>query len=267
MAITDVENLIVQLTNVYQEKIGKDSSITSIYLYGSYIRGDFVLGKSDLNFAIFLDIPNNEKIQSHPDLSYIKYISENIINIFSNTLFRASSGLSKFMYTVYTLNDLRKIIRNEATNLIDSEENLTFLAFDFLKNNKLLYGRDVLKDFEKVPDPMIFKENRFKIIKEKYFLKKEKGYNAKMNLILTVGNLILYYAVIEGVRDISRKNLFDWSENYPLFTQSDDFKEVIEKYFLYYLFENFTQNNSLNDEWMKKAENFVEEIFNINWAL
>ncbi len=260
MENAEVENLILQLANTYKEKIPTDSSITSIYIYGSYVRGDFILGKSDLNFAIFLNIPNNEKIEPNSDLSFLKYISENIISLSPNSLFRTSSGLSKFIYTAYALNDIRKIIREEPFT-VDSVENLTFLAFDFLKFNKLLYGRDVLKDFENIPDPLKFKEYRFKSLKENYFSRKAKNRNSKLNILLTLSGLISYLAVIDGIRDIRKEKLIEWSENYSLFAGNENYKEVIERYFMYSFLDNLNKSNPLNDEWMKKAEYFIEEIF------
>ena len=48
-----IENMLHTLIDTYNKKIDINSSITSVYLYGSYIRGDFIPSKSDLDFAVF----------------------------------------------------------------------------------------------------------------------------------------------------------------------------------------------------------------------
>ena len=264
MVIQEVELALTQLIQIYKDQISSDSSIRSVYLYGSYIRGDFISGKSVLNFAVFLDVPAYVSLTNHPDLVFFKFISENILNSLDNSLFRPSSSLSKFICKIFSVNDLRKLTRHEEIEFSESNINLTFLAFDFFKYNRILWGKDVLKDFNTIPDPMKYKNMQFELVKKNYFLKKEKNRNLYQNVNITLGNLISYFAIIEGIRDISKQKLRDWAESYQLFNQTSDIKSVIDQFFIYSLLDNVSHSYVPDDDWVKRAQSTIEALLGEN---
>lgn len=140
----------------------------------------------------------------------------------------------------------------------------TFYAFDFITNNRLLWGKDILKSYT-IPDPLQYKIQRYEWMKSTYFNRKQKGYDKKQNLILSVGIIISFLAIIDGIRDLKKNNLLNWSHTYPLFQGHRNFAQVIENYYKFILLQKET--NVLDESWYKQAEDFVDWIYSENFSI
>lgn len=256
--ILAIEKALDEIVQLYQQQISSQSTVTSIYLFGSYIRGDFILDNSDLDFAIFLDLPESAHHWNHPDFLYIYDISKNIITSAFPTTSRKSPSVSRFDCVSFSLSEVHKIIANEPLEIIGPLNRLTFFAFDFLQNRRLLWGKDILKVFPSIPDPLPYKIQRINWMKTIYLRKKEKNGDRRSYLLMSLGSIISYVAILDGLRDVTKKNLRIWCLNSSFFTDQAS-REVITKYFNFILDQN--PIDILDTSWVELTEHFIENFF------
>lgn len=260
-----IENILSDLVLEFNLQIPSSSSITSIYIYGSYVRGDFNQESSDLDFAVFLDLPDEIHHWDHPDFLLVNKISEEKVNSVFPNKFRKSSSTVRFDSISFSLSEIDKIITNKPIEIVGPLNRLTFYAFDFLQNIRLLWGRDVLKAFTSIPDPLQYTNIRFNWMKSLYYSRKNKKSDSRENLILAFGGIIIYLAVLDGVRDIRKQYLRNWSSTYSKFGDDMKFSEITDKYFRF----TFDQEpiDVLDDEWIQHGTNLLEWLFTNNYGI
>jgi len=169
--------------NCIKNRIGKNETLTkrlySLILFGSYVRGDFIEGVSDLDFfAVFSD-PAEESI---PKLVEI--------------LKECTQGINYKLIDLPCVNiiDLREPLKQK-----NPLKFLTFYQEDFLRHHKVVYGEDItgiLPSYEKKAlqraraEQLIRAPQRFKD-------------NPEL-LLLSAGETARFEAIINGSNSISK---------------------------------------------------------------
>jgi len=183
-----------------KNRIGNNETLVkrlySLILFGSYVRGDFIEGVSDLDFfAVFNDG------------------TENLVpNLFE--ILRECTSSIKY-----------KLIDLPCANLIDLQEPLkqkhplkflTFYQEDFLTNHKVVYGKDIsdiLPSYDKKTllnsraEQLIRAPQRFKDDLE--LLKLSAGETIRFEAIINGSNSISKVDIMETLKKIGDKEALD----------------------------------------------------------
>ena len=162
------------------------------------------------------------------------------------------SGVDIISFATYEIERAKK---NQFEELVGPLRNLTFFAFDFINNNRLLWGEDVLKEISTIPNPKDYEKQRMDWIK-KQFLRKE-GKRSTSDLLISLGRVIRHYAVLDGIRDLKRAILKNWANNYPNWPSQVDFQTVIRKYFSY-ITDSSLKPEYLDQYWKIETENLIK---------
>lgn len=168
--------------NRIENNEGLKNRIYSLILFGSYVRGDFIDNVSDLDFFIVFNDGGEEHI---PQLMKI---------------LEACTPEIK-----YKLIDLPSANINDLKNPLEREFPLKFLTFyrdDFLKNHRVVYGRDisdVLPSYDK--ETLIY--SRAKQLSQAPERFKD---NIEL-LLLSAGETAKFEAVVSSTRSISKKDI------------------------------------------------------------
>lgn len=139
--------------------------------------------------------------------------------------------------------------------MIGSLKLLTFLAFDFLAHNRLLWGEDVLQCFTKIPDPVNYAEDRFKWIKMFYLKQVTIKGSDLFKLLASLGSVIQYFAILNGNHSITKSSLRSWALTFHLWPPKAE--DVLTPYFDY-IQGQISQEALIASGWMNKARSFIE---------
>lgn len=192
----DYENAVSELTSFAKEKLG--NHILAIYAVGSYARGDFLLGKSNIDFFIVVKPSKMEKIVEIGELldQYAERLGEKYLGDVGNILKKRALGIY-----IASLEDLKTFYTEDAW-----EYHL------LMREAKLLYGEDVRSRIIK-PDP--HKCNQIAQDALKYFNEacQSKDFTNEQFLPLLFGlifkSLALYLSIIgvyvRGKHDVLRE--------------------------------------------------------------
>lgn len=246
-----------QAIALLREKMANDfdikGPIVSVYLYGSYVRGDFVPKRSDLDFAVILDLPEAQPHWDHPSF-------KEIISLL-RTIFLPFLPNNDRFFTIDVVSFSLAEVERGATQMlkptVGPHKLLTFLAFDFLNNNCLLWGADVLQCFQEVPDPDQFAQSRKEWIRTRFQQNRVPTKGLKENLLMSLGALIQYKAVLDGVRDIRKSSLRSWvlEKHEQMFKTFS--KDLFTQYFSFITGES--DNAPIhNPQWVAEVEELVE---------
>ncbi|MFX0091472.1 MAG: nucleotidyltransferase domain-containing protein [Candidatus Hodarchaeota archaeon] len=252
-----IDQLLDQIQTMFQKQINPNQTvIRAIYLYGSYIRSDFIKGRSDLDFAVILDVGEDVEHWVHPEFEQIGILIRDLVNQAPTGYFRLESP----DICSFSLIELEKAKKNELKDIIGPLKLLTFLGFDFLSHNQLLWGEDILQLFTRIPDPRDFAEERFNWIK-KYYLGQVVNLGSDFfKLIASLGSIIRYTAILNGLRSISRSDLRSWALEYKEWPLGAD--EVLIPYFNF--IQGITEQTIIeHPDWIDKARYFIESLLGI----
>lgn len=248
-----MEGSLKSLKNSLMEYfLTKQSTVVSIYLFGSYTRNDFVITKSDLDFLIILDLPPPSHHWDHPDfLQTRELIREHFLN--QQHLFRKS--LDPIDIVSLSLYEIKMMGQNKLKSAYGPLKLITFFAFDTVKNAKILWGEDVLSTINNIPDPKEFQESRFEWMKEYYYRKKT---NEHVRQLVTLGSIIRHYAVLDGIRDIKKNVLHDWVKTRSGWITVET-TEIFSKYFQF-IGNSEVTIDLLDTKWQNETKAFNESI-------
>jgi len=222
----DVEKLIILLKTRYKQNISHNSTVVkAIYLFGSYPRNDFVIGRSDLDFAVILEVPENTHHWNHPDFQLIVDLTKECTELPPQYL--RQSGLD---FCSFSCIEIEQTKRNELKVIIGPIKLLTFFAFDFLVYNELLWGTDLLQGFPTIPNPNHFATTRLNWIRSFYFKKAHWTGSNSDRLLMTLGSIVRHFAVVKGgLRTLKRNILKEWALTYEKW--SENTQDVLIPYF------------------------------------
>jgi len=173
--------------NRIKEKLQKSKDITqnviSLILFGSYIRGDYIPGLSDLDFLVI-----------------IKDFDEEIYLKVKNILMEETRDLNP------KLIDLPYELLENLSDPINKGYQFKFLTFyqkDFLKNHKVIYGREI-----KHLIPRYKQKNLIKWRAEKMLSNAKRFASENPELLkIQAGEVAKFIAVINGENKISKQNI------------------------------------------------------------
>jgi predicted nucleotidyltransferase len=172
--------------NCIKKRIGNNETLVkrlySLILFGSYVRGDFIEGVSDLDFfAVFKE--NTE--ESIPELKEVleectQRIKYKLIDL-----------------PCITLNDIREPLKQN-----NPLKFLTFYQEDFLKNHKVVYGEDI-SDILPSYDKKSLQTSRA----EQLIRAPERFKDNPELLLLSAGETARFEAIVKGSKSISKVDI------------------------------------------------------------
>lgn len=258
-SLQEIENIIILLKNAYRQNISpNDTLVKAIYLFGSYPRNDFVIGCSDLDFAVILEVPKNSPHWSHPNFHQIVDLTRRSIKL--PPQFLRKPGIDIISLSCLEIELAKK---NELKTIIGPLKLLTFFAFDFLVHNFLLWGKDLLHGFPSIPNPNQFASERLKWIRSFYFKKTNWTGSETERLLMILGSIVRHFAVVKGgVRTLKRNALKQWALTYEKWSENNP--DVLIPYFEF--IEGRSKLNPADDDhWRKKVQQFITLILNQNY--
>jgi predicted nucleotidyltransferase len=154
----------------------------SLILFGSYVRGDFIEGVSDLDF---FGVFNETTGGSTPQLAEI--------------LKECTRGIKYKLIDLpcVTLNDLREPLKQK-----NPLKFLTFYQDDFLKNHKVVYGEDISDIL-----PTYDKETLQNARAQQLILAPQRFKDNYELLLLSAGETARFEAIVSGAISISKVDI------------------------------------------------------------
>jgi len=172
--------------NCIKNRIGNNETLAkrlySLILFGSYVRGDFIEGVSDLDlFAVF----NENTEESIPKLFEI--------------LEECTQGIK---YKLIDLPSVNIIDLQEPLNQKNPLKFLTFYQEDFLKNHKVVYGEDISDILPSYDKKALQNARAEQLIRAPQRFKD----NPEL-LLLSAGETARFEAIIKGSKSISKVDI------------------------------------------------------------
>ncbi len=169
-----------------KNRIGKNKTLVkrlySLIIFGSYVRGDFIEGISDLDFfAVFNDCTE----ESIPKLIEI--------------LKKCTQGIKAKLIDLpcANINDIREPLKQK-----NPLKFLTFYQEDFLKNHKVVYGEDISDILPSYDKKMLQNMRAEQLIQAPQRFKD----NLEL-LLLSAGETARFEAIINGSNSISKADI------------------------------------------------------------
>ena len=249
-----VDNFIEKLKKSFKTEFKKEKrSIRAIYQFGSYIRGDFVERRSNLDFVTFFDSTGNDELNLAIEMSTIKDILKKSSLDLPHRLLRAE-GIEMISIS---MQDLDLAVKSKLLSCKGPNRYLTFYAFDFVKYSDLLWGENVLQKFRNFPNPRLFAEERLSAIADAYRRKEISLLSEESLVFSTLESLIRYLAIMDGCNDLSRTKLQQWSLDYQNWPSGAH--EILTAYF------NFSQGlmdekDLFKTDWMTRGKELIDKI-------
>jgi len=169
-----------------KKRIGDNETLAkrlySLILFGSYIRGDFIEGVSDLDF---FGVFNENTEESIPKL--IEILKE------------CTQGIKYKLIDLpcVTLNDLREPLKQK-----NPLKFLTFYQEDFLKNHKVVYGEDISNILPSYDKKTLQNARAEQLIRAPQRFKD----NPEL-LLLSAGETARFQAIVNGTKSISKVDI------------------------------------------------------------
>lgn len=253
------ETLETLKAKFHQELDNRSSTIRAIYLISSYARGDFVPGRSDIDFGVFLDLPEGEKHWKHPDFIKIEKIIRESFEALPKDWFRRDSTLLGVDVVSFATSELEQVKNDQIGELVGPLKNLTFFAFDLMNNKRLLWGEDVLKTLTPIPKPEKYAKQRMDWMRKQFF--KKGNERTVSDLLVSLGSVIRHLAVLDGIRDLRKDRLKQWATQHAKWPSQVDYQTVISKYFEY-ITNNKLEVDYLDQYWQNETEKLITLMLN-----
>ena len=216
------------LEKVFQEI--DSSKIAAVYLAGSVVRGDFILGVSDIDFFIIYHAKANEAVWEEESFQKIKQaLDAELIQLSENKLYREID-----ICTLTTGEITHAAINPENFSFVGPRKYLGIYSFDFVLNTKLLMGEDILQKMV-IHKPQQFVSARFaslrssieSVLGDSLQTKKERDYR----LLLLLGELVRLLCITAGVKSLHKEQILNcFREQVFDFPQKAKIIMILESY-------------------------------------
>ena len=210
------------------KSIENTKDVYSVVLFGSYVRGDYVEGLSDLDILTVIR-----------DINIVSSLKEIIEKC------KEKSNFKNIDWAWCTVDEIRNPMEGYPFKF------LTIYLDDFRKNHRVIYGKEIIHEIpSKIEGDLISQRiNRLKAL-----AKNSKG---KM-LSIVAGEVVRLLAIISGANGISKKDTMDALKNV---------EDEHIRHLAYFVWNSYLQGDVLEDkkaskiidELIRYIENFYSE--------